>query len=117
MEGTFGRESKRIETEIRDLGRLAPEPAVPARDAAKLMFVSSGRSCDSVDNHSRKARPAADVFRDIVLENRTIAGLTLAGAALADCVFKMSDVEVRLPRPAAPAARGAAATSASRPAA
>jgi DNA invertase Pin-like site-specific DNA recombinase len=86
-EEDFDRESKRIEGEIRDLGRLVPAPA-PEVDTAKLALRLQREFARFAKHRFEEKRGLMRAtFREIVLgEDGAITGLTWSGAALAECV-------------------------------
>jgi site-specific DNA recombinase len=82
-EDDFARESKRIETEMRDLDRLAPAPAAAGLEPAKLVvritraFARFGKQPFAERRDLLRA-----AFMEIVLDNGGITGLTLNGRFL-----------------------------------
>ena len=84
-EEDFARESKRIEAEIRDLGRLAPAPVSPAFDTVKLVVhITRTFARFRKQPFDEKRDVLRTVFREIVLEDGTIPCVTINGAFL-DC--------------------------------
>jgi DNA invertase Pin-like site-specific DNA recombinase len=82
-EDDFSRESKRIQTEIADLDRLAPAPAPAAVDPRK-MTVQIARTFGRFGKQPFEGKRAVlrSVFRDLVLDSGNVTGFTLNGAYL-----------------------------------
>jgi DNA invertase Pin-like site-specific DNA recombinase len=82
-EEDFARESKRIETEIRDLERLRPAPVAAPFDPAKLI-VRITRTFSRFHKQPLEERRdlLRTVFRDIVLANGAVTSMTLNGGFL-----------------------------------
>jgi site-specific DNA recombinase len=85
-EEDFARESKRIESEIRDLERLAPAPLPATFDATKLVVrIARTFARFAKQTFEEKRDLLRTAVREIVLEDGTIPALTLNGSFL-DCV-------------------------------
>jgi hypothetical protein len=85
-EEDYTRESKRIETEMRDLARLAPAPLPPTLDPAKLIVhITRSFVRFAKQSFEEKHNLLRMVFREIVLDNGTIPAFTLNGAFLHSC--------------------------------
>jgi DNA invertase Pin-like site-specific DNA recombinase len=82
-EEDFGRESKRIAAEVRDLDLLAPAPVADAIDPKKTAahvartFARFGRQ-----PFEEKRAALRTVFKDLVLDNGNVAGFTVNSAFL-----------------------------------
>jgi site-specific DNA recombinase len=82
-EDDFARESKRIEAEMRNLDRLAPAPMPVTLDPAKLVVhVTRTFARFAKQPFEERRNVLRAVFREIVLENGSITGLTLNGGFL-----------------------------------
>jgi DNA invertase Pin-like site-specific DNA recombinase len=82
-EEDFARESKRIESELKDLDRLAPAPVPATFDPAKLI-VRITRTFARFHKQPLEERRdlLRTVFREIVLANSTVTAITLNGGFL-----------------------------------
>jgi DNA invertase Pin-like site-specific DNA recombinase len=82
-EDDFARESKRIETEIRDLDRLAPAPFPAAIDPAKLV---ERTTLTFALFHKRPLEEKRDLLRsvlkEIILKNGSVTAITINGGFL-----------------------------------
>lgn len=82
-EEDFARESKRLETELRDLERLAPTPVPATLDASKLVVRMSRAFARFAKLPFEERRDLLrTAFREIVLDNGTVTAITLNGGFL-----------------------------------
>jgi DNA invertase Pin-like site-specific DNA recombinase len=82
-EEDYARESKRIEAEMRGLDLLVSPPMPPAIDPAKLVIrITRTFTRFAKQPFEEKRDLLRSAFREIVLENGSITGLTLNGALL-----------------------------------
>jgi site-specific DNA recombinase len=82
-EDDFSRESKRIESEMRDLDRLAPAPVPAAFDPAKLVVqITRSFARFAKQSFEEKRDFLRTAFKEITLDNGALTGMTLNGAFL-----------------------------------
>lgn len=76
----FSRESKRLESEIRDLERLSPQPAPAALDVVKLIArITSAFTRFARQPFEERRNLLRTAVRELVLVDGSITGLTLHG--------------------------------------
>jgi DNA invertase Pin-like site-specific DNA recombinase len=103
-EEDFARESKRIETEMRELDRLMPAPLPAALDKRCLiMGVSSTLDGFAARPFEQKREVLQTVIRELVLEDGAFTGLTFNGGFLTGV-----NLEPRSRSPWSPRCRGRA---------